>query len=120
MNRTVADDSGRDPRLTIPGRTMIARYQREWLSRDLVAGLVLTALLVGFVVKTMDIYITSLGKTALAVALLASGMYGVFQLQVTSAFTAFLTGGLVLIPLLVFASQALVNDLSRGRIQWQR
>jgi len=46
MNRTVADDSGRDPRLTIPGRTMIARYQREWLSRDLVAGLVLTALLV--------------------------------------------------------------------------
>jgi hypothetical protein len=83
-------------------------------------GVVLTALLVGFVVKTMDIYITSLGKTALAVALLGSGMYGVFQLQVTSAFTAFLTGGLVLIPLLVLASQALVNDLARGRMQWQR
>jgi hypothetical protein len=83
-------------------------------------GVVLTALLVGFVVKTMDIYITSLGKTALAVALLGSGMYGVFQLQVTSAFTAFLTGGLVLIPLLVLASQGLVNDLSRGRMQWQR
>ncbi|HEY2340827.1 MAG TPA: hypothetical protein VGH75_09880 [Steroidobacteraceae bacterium] len=83
-------------------------------------GVVLTALLVGFVVKTMDIYITSFGKTALAVALLGSGMYGVFQLQVTSAFTAFLTGGLLLIPLLVFAAQALINDLARGRIQWQR
>ena len=83
-------------------------------------GVGLTALLVGFIVKTMDLYITSLGKTALAVALLGSGMYGVFQLQVTSAFTAFLTGGLVLIPLLVLASQALVNDLSRGRMQWQR
>lgn len=83
-------------------------------------GVVLTALLVGFVVKTMDIYITSLGKTALAVALLGGGMYGVFQLQVTSAFTAFLTGGLLLIPLLVFAAQALINDLARGRIQWQR
>ena len=83
-------------------------------------GVVLTALLVGFVVKTMDIYITALGKTALAVALLAGGMYGVFQLQVTSAFTAFLTGGLLLIPLLVFAAQALINDLARGRIQWQR
>jgi hypothetical protein len=83
-------------------------------------GVALTAVLVGFVVKTMDIYITSLGKTALAVALLGSGMYGVFQLQVTSAFTAFLTGGLVLIPLLVLASQALVNDLARGRMQWQR
>jgi len=83
-------------------------------------GIVLTALLVGFVVKTMDIYITSLGKTALAVALLGGGMYGVFQLQVTSAFTAFLTGGLLLIPLLVLAAQALINDLARGRIQWQR
>jgi hypothetical protein len=83
-------------------------------------GVALTSLLVGFVVKTIDIYITSFGKTALAVALLGSGMYGVFQLQVTSAFTAFLTGGLLLIPLLVMASQALINDLARGRIQWQR
>ena len=46
MPGTVADDDGREPRLTIPGRTMLAEYRREWLSRDLVAGLVLTALLV--------------------------------------------------------------------------
>lgn len=46
MDRTVADDDGREPRLTVPGRTMLGHYRREWLSRDLVAGLVLTALLV--------------------------------------------------------------------------
>jgi hypothetical protein len=84
------------------------------------AGVFLMAVLVGYVVKSVDIYITSLGKTTLAVALLASGMYGLFQLQVNSAFTAFLSGGLVFIPLLVLASQGLVNDLARGQRQWQR
>ena len=83
-------------------------------------GVLLMAVLVGYVVKSVDIYITSLGKTPLAVALIASGMYGLFQLQVTSAFTAFLSGGLVFIPLLVLGSQGLVNDLARGSLQWQR
>lgn len=84
------------------------------------AGVLLTALLVGVVVKIVDIYITSLGKTPLAVALIASGTYGLFQLQVNSAFTAFLSGGFVLIPLLVLASQGLMNDLAHGQRQWQR
>lgn len=83
-------------------------------------GVLLTAVLVGYVVKTVDIYVTSLGKTTLAVALLAGGMYGLFQLQVTSAFTAFLSGGLAFIPLLVLASQGLINDLAHGQRQWQR
>jgi hypothetical protein len=39
-------------------------------------------------------------------------MYGLFELQVTSAFTAFLTGGLLLIPLLVVAFAGLFNDFS--------
>jgi hypothetical protein len=39
-------------------------------------------------------------------------MYGLFELQVTSAFTAFLTGGLLLIPLLVVAFAGLSNDFS--------
>ena len=78
------------------------------------------SIVVGFVVKSVDIFVTSLGKTPLAVALLGSGMYGLFQLQVTSAFTAFLSGGLVFIPLLVLLSEGLVNDLTRGRAQWQR
>jgi hypothetical protein len=84
------------------------------------AGVVVMAVLVGYVVKTVDLYVTSLGKTPLAVALLGSGMYGLFQLQITSAFTAFLSGGLVFIPLLVLAAEGLVNDLSRGQAQWQR
>ena len=84
------------------------------------AGVVVMAVLVGYVVKTVDLYVTSLGKTPLAVALLGSGMYGLFQLQVTSAFTAFLSGGLVFVPLLVLAAEGLVNDLSRGQAQWQR
>lgn len=83
-------------------------------------GVLMTAVLVGYVVKAVDIFVTSLGKTTLAVALLASGIYGLFEMQVTSAFTAFLSGGLVFIPLLVLASQGLVNDLSRGQHQWQR
>ena len=66
------------------------------------------------------VFVLSRGKTPLALALIGSGTYGLFQLQVTSAFTAFLSGGLVLIPLLVMLTEGLVNDLSRGRVQWQR
>jgi hypothetical protein len=76
-------------------------------------GVVVMSLIVGYVVKTVDIFIMSLGKVPLAVALLGSGIYGLFQLQVTSAFTAFLSGGLVLIPLVASASAGLVNDLYR-------
>jgi hypothetical protein len=65
------------------------------------------------VVKTFDIFVLSLGKTPLALALLGSGMYGLYQLQVTSAFTAFLSGGLLFIPLFAFASAALFRDLYR-------
>ncbi len=83
-------------------------------------GVLAMAVLVGFVVKSVDLYVMSLGKTPLAVALLGSGMYGLFQLMVTSAFTAFLSGGLVFIPLLVLCGQGLMNDLARGRTQWQR
>ena len=53
------------------------------------------SLIVGFVVKTVDLFVVNLGKTPLCVALLGSGIYGLFQLEVTSAFTAFLSGGLV-------------------------
>ncbi|MBV9062165.1 MAG: hypothetical protein JOY77_04440 [Alphaproteobacteria bacterium] len=83
-------------------------------------GVMVMSLLVGFVVKSVDCFVTSMGKTPLAMALLVSGTYGLFQLMVTSAFTAFLSGGLVLIPLLVLASNGLVNDVARARIQWQR
>jgi oligosaccharide repeat unit polymerase len=75
-------------------------------------GVMLMAVGVGFVVKAVDIFVMSLGKTPLSLALLGSGMYGLFQLEVTSAFTAFFSGGLVLIPLLASFSAGLANDLS--------
>lgn len=78
------------------------------------AGVVVMSIVVGFVVKSVDIFVMNLGKTPLCVALLGSGMYGLFQLQVTSAFTAFLSGGLVFIPLLAAASAGFANDLFRG------
>lgn len=77
-------------------------------------GVLIMSLGVGFIVKAVDLFVTSLGKTPLCVALIASGLYGLFQLLVTSAFTAFLSGGLILIPLLASASTGLVNDLYRG------
>ncbi|MGC1388675.1 MAG: hypothetical protein WA807_11750 [Steroidobacteraceae bacterium] len=77
-------------------------------------GVLIMSLIVGFVVKTVDLFVVSLGKTPLCVALLGSGIYGLFQLEVTSAFTAFLSGGLVFIPLLAYASAGLVADLTRG------
>ena len=90
-------------------------------------GVFVMSVVVGFIVKSVDILVMSLGKTPLCLALLGSCMYGLFQLQVTSAFTAFLSGGLVFIPLLAFASVGLVNDLSRpagapkiGRASWQK
>jgi hypothetical protein len=83
-------------------------------------GVLLMSICVGFAVKIVDLYVTSLGKTPLAVALLGSGMYGLFQLMVTSAFTAFLSGGLLFIPLLVLCSEGFMNDLTRGRPQWQK
>jgi hypothetical protein len=69
-------------------------------------GVFLIALMVGFTVKALDLQIASLGKSPLAIALTAGSLYGVFQLQVTSAFTAFLSGGLLLVPLatLLFSS----------------
>jgi len=83
-------------------------------------GVAVTSIVVGFLVKSVDIFVASQGKTPIALALIGSGTYGLYQLQVTSAFTAFLSGGLVSIPLLVMLSEGLVHDLSRGRVQWQR
>jgi hypothetical protein len=83
-------------------------------------GVALMSIIVGFLVKSVDIFVASQGKTPMALALIGSGMYGLYQLQVTSAFTAFLSGGLISIPLLVMLSEGLVHDLSRGHVQWQR
>jgi hypothetical protein len=76
-------------------------------------GVLALSLAVGFVVKSVDIFVTSLGKTPLCIALIGSGLYGLFQLQVTSAFTAFFSGGLVLIPFLASVSAGFAGDFLR-------
>lgn len=77
-------------------------------------GVVAISLLVGFAVKAYDLFAMGLGKSAITIALLGSGIYGLFQLQVNSAFTAFLSGGLILIPLMTLVSMALLNDITRS------
>lgn len=77
-------------------------------------GVAAMSLLVGFVVKGIDLSILNLDKTPLALALLGGSLYGLFQIQVTSAFTAFLSGGLLLIPLVVYGSVAIATDLNRS------
>ncbi len=81
-------------------------------------GVIVISLIVGFVVKTLDVFAMNIGKTPVTIALLGSGLYGVFQLQVNSAFTAFLSGGLLIIPLVTLASIALMNDMSRPAGGW--
>jgi hypothetical protein len=77
-------------------------------------GVFFMALIVGYFIKSIDIVVMSIGKTPLALALLGSSIYGLFQIQVTSAFTAFLSGGLLFIPLVAVLAIALANDLTRA------
>jgi hypothetical protein len=77
-------------------------------------GVAAMALIVGYLVKSFDIFVFYLGKTPLTLALLGAGIYGLFQLQVTSAFTAFFSGGLVVIPLIAYACTGLFNDVYRS------
>ena len=83
-------------------------------------GVFAMSVLVGYVIKSIDTLVLSRGKSPISIALLGSGMYGLFQLQVTSAFTAFLSGGLIFVPLLVLLTEGLIRDLAGGRLQWQR
>jgi len=67
------------------------------------AGVFATALVVGMVVKSIDLLAAQWGRTPASIALLAYSFYGVITLCSTSAFTALLTGGLVSAPVLVLA-----------------
>jgi hypothetical protein len=69
------------------------------------AGVIGISLLVGVVIKLVDLYYAQLGKTPLTVSCFIAGLYGIDQLLATSAFTAFLSGGLLSIPLLVLLAR---------------
>lgn len=74
------------------------------------AGVLGAALVVGAVVKSIDVLAATLGRSPVAIALVAFSFYGVITLCSTSAFTALLTGGLLSVPLLII----LVRSLSRS------
>jgi hypothetical protein len=75
------------------------------------------AFAVGFIVKALDVHVLALGKSPLAIALLTNGFYGVFQLQVTSAFTALLSGGLLFVPLVVLIAMRVWENWLLARSQ---
>lgn len=77
------------------------------------------SVLVGVVVKGFDLYAGVLGKSPVGIALVAAGFQGVITLCSTSAFTAFLTGGLLSIPILVYVTRQLgagVEPMARAPV----
>lgn len=61
-------------------------------------GVLLIAIVVGSVVKLSDVFYFRFGKTPLCIAGVVASTWGVVQLLSTAAPTAFLSGGLVLLP----------------------
>lgn len=69
------------------------------------AGVAAVATMVGFIVKSYDLFALSMGKTPVSCALLGFAVIPVDQLLATSAQTAMLTGGLLSVPLITAALQ---------------
>ena len=83
-------------------------------------GVFVASCIVGSAVKGLDLYAGTLGRSPVAIALVASAFFGVITLLSTSAFTALLTGGFLLLPVLVlfvgYASRRCGKSLSLGGI----
>jgi hypothetical protein len=62
-------------------------------------GVLLVSLLVGIVVKLSDAFYFQFGKSPICLAGIAASTWGILQLLSTAAQTAFLSGGLALLPL---------------------
>ncbi len=74
-------------------------------------GVFVASCIVGSAVKGLDLYAGTLGRSPVAIALVASAFFGVITLLSTSAFTALLTGGLLLLPVLVLLVRLCVPTL---------
>ncbi len=64
------------------------------------AGVVVFSMLAGAACRTIDAIYLANGKTALGIAIMAAALGGVFTLLVSALNTAFLSGGLLLAPML--------------------
>jgi uncharacterized membrane protein YjjP (DUF1212 family) len=88
-------------------------------------GVIVVSLFIGFLIKAVDLYIATLGKTPVAIAITASCFFGAISLASVSAFTSLLTGGIALLPLLVASvdavgarlAQPLLRERPRGSAQ---
>lgn len=76
-----------------------------------IGGVIVVSLVIGFLIKAVDLYIASMGKTPLAIAMTASLFYGALSLCAVSAFTSMLTGGILLLPLFVAGVDAMGKRL---------
>lgn len=77
------------------------------------AGVTIVSVVVGLVVKLCDCFYFRFGKSATCIAGISASMYGAVQLLSVAAPTAFLSGGLVLLPGTLVALRALRDLLSR-------
>jgi len=77
------------------------------------AGVAFMSVVVGLVVKLCDCFYFSFGKSAACIAGLSTALYGVLELLSTAAPTAFLSGGLVLLPATLMFLRIVRDLLSR-------
>ncbi len=75
------------------------------------AGVILFSIVAGAVCRSIDATFLVRGKTVVAVAVLGAASFGVFTLLSTALSTAFLSGGLLLAPILAALLQAAARYL---------
>ena len=87
----------------VGGSTTTAMFVADAWAEFSWLGVVIFPIAFGWVLRSLDILLVGkLGKTSASIAGLSLGYYGIFIALSTSLFTAFLTGGILMIPFLVF------------------
>ena len=81
-------------------------------------GVILFSLVAGFVCRSLDLVFLAKGKSVLAIAVLSAALLGIFTLLTTALNTAFLSGGLLLAPVLACAVLA-ADHLASGKAHQQ-
>lgn len=77
-------------------------------------GVVMFSILLGVIVRVVDLYALRRGKTDEAIAIISGVSFGIFTALTTSLTTAMLSGGVIMIPIL----SMLLQNGSFIRVQW--
>jgi hypothetical protein len=78
------------------------------------AGVIVFSIIAGAVCRLIDAIYLANGKTVIGIAIMAAAFSGVFTLLVSALNTAFLSGGLLLAPLVAGALVTAIRLLNRG------